>query len=345
VEAVAELLADSRQGHRVALEYAVDLRRRRLAQGTAVRRLSALRALVRLANEVGLLDWMLELPDDLQVAQGLEELAPDVAYVLPRHPMEVERLDIQHYALQEARGRNYLAPARWLSRVLDVGCGTGQWAFDLCAEFPEALVVGLDLKPGKAGAPANYCFVRSNLLQGLPFVDDSFDFVHQRLLFSGVPVEAWPTTVRELVRVCRPGGWIELVEGASRSERVGPATQRLTELLLQLNRTTGLDLDSVVFNSLERYLREAGVKEVARETVELPIGEWAGRLGSLMASDLRALFTRMSAVFTARLGIPAEECVELVRAAQLEWEEHHTIHRLAVAYGRKPAGVEGGRLR
>jgi len=72
-----------------------------------------------------------------------------VAYIVPPHPTEVDRLDVQHYALRGALGRNYVAPLEQPARILDVGTGTGQWAFDLCAEFADALVVGLDLEPSK----------------------------------------------------------------------------------------------------------------------------------------------------------------------------------------------------
>jgi hypothetical protein len=50
-------------------------------------------------------------------------------YMLPRRPSEVDRLDVQHYALREALGANYLAPVKGPALVLDVGSGTGQWAF------------------------------------------------------------------------------------------------------------------------------------------------------------------------------------------------------------------------
>jgi hypothetical protein len=43
-------------------------------------------------------------------------------YIFPRHPREVDRLDLQLYALCEALGV--------------VGCGTGQWAVDLSEELP-----------------------------------------------------------------------------------------------------------------------------------------------------------------------------------------------------------------
>src|SRR2546429_5693288 len=109
-------------------------------------------------------------------------------YLFPRHESEIDRLDVQHYALREALEGNYVAPLRRPARILDVGCGTGQWAYDLCAEFADSRVVGLDLATAKPGAPPHFAMVRGNLLDGLPFRDDSFDFVHQRLLAaSGVP--------------------------------------------------------------------------------------------------------------------------------------------------------------
>ena len=329
------LAAGPHAGGRLVLAYATDLRRRGRAPSTIERRLHTLRSLVRLAADSGLVSWLLELPHDDQIAASLPEGSADVAYVLPRHPAEIDRLDLQHYALASALGANYLAPVSRPATVLDVGAGTGQWGYDLATEYPEAMVIGLDLKLPKPGGPAAYRPVLGNVLQGLPFRDSTFDFVHQRLLFSGIPVAAWPAAVRDLVRISRPGGWIELVEGATRFEPAGPATERLTELLLRLNRSTGLDSESVVFRSLDGYLLDAGVRDVTRRTVDMPLGEWAGTVGSLMASDIRALFTRVSPVFTARFDVPASECVELVRAAQVEWEEHHTTYRMARAWGRK----------
>src|SRR2546423_928114 len=154
--------------------------------------------------------------------------------MLPRHESEIDRLDVQHYALRGALGGNYLAPVGRPAAILDVGSGTGQWAYDLCAEFPEAAVFGLDLVPGKTRArPANYRFVRANALQGLPFAGGSFDFVHQRLLVTAVPVPMWPVEVAGLLRVTRRGGGVELVEGGDQIDPKGPATGRLFELAAQ----------------------------------------------------------------------------------------------------------------
>src|SRR5215469_5661748 len=170
----------------------------------------------------------------------------EIAYMLPRHQTEIDRLDVQHYALRAAS-------------ILDVGSGTGQWAYDLCAQFPRAIVYGLDLVPGKTRErPANYRYVKANVLQGLPFADGSFDFVHQRLMVTALPVATWPDVVRDLLRVTRPGGWVELVEGGDGIEPRGPATKRLFELAAQLAATYELDWTGSVSNVLDQYLVGAG---------------------------------------------------------------------------------------
>lgn len=259
-----------------------------------------------------------------------------IAYVLPRHPAELDRLDVQHYALREALGAHYLAPIEWPARVLDVGAGTGQWGYDLCQEFSEARVVGFDLVPPKPGAPDTYRAVRGNLLQGLPFADSSFDFVHQRLMMLAVPMRAWRGVVDELVRALRPGGWLELVEGNVEYESSGPATDRLVELLRRLGRSSGIDSTGIIFRDLKDHLARSGLLRLRRMTFPVPLGDWGGRVGTLLASDSRALYLRLAPVFEAKFGISVTECYDLIWNAQREWEVRHTTYSFRVAFGQKP---------
>ncbi len=261
---------------------------------------------------------------------------PGGAYIFPRHPSERDRLDIQHYALRELLKGNYLAPVRHPAAVLDVGAGTGQWAFEVCAAFPDAMVVGLDLVRGKPGPPANYRFVQGDVLDGLPFADGRFDFVHQRFLTAGIPLASWSALLQELFRVTRPGGWVELGEALARIEPAGPATTRLTELAHRLGRPRGLDTTGVIVGELHERLRRVGAVEVRTRPVDLPIGEWGGRIGSFMASDLRAAYARLCDVFEAVLDVPREDSLRLLGAAQVEWEQLHTSLHLVLAFGRRP---------
>jgi SAM-dependent methyltransferase len=337
--AIAELLAAGPGGsRRLALDYAVALRRQGRAAATVDRRLSTLRAVVRMAMEEGLVAWVLELPsqDQVTAATGGSAVVDTAPYLFPRHPTEIDRLDVQHYALRETLGANYLAPVERATRVLDTGCGSGQWGFELSGQFPEALVVGLDLGPGKREQPAGHRFVRGNLLQGLPFRDGSFDFVHQRLLLAGLPLASWPGVVEDLVRVTRPGGWVELVEPPFEIEREGPANQRLRTFTVALAASRGMDSGRVVFDSVDGWLRQAGLVNVVRREIGVRIGEWGGQAGSLMVSDFRAAYTRLLDAMEQRSMLTAEEGRDLIQRAQEEWQHNRMLWSFAIAFGQKP---------
>jgi len=343
--AVARLLARGPGAARKAvLEYAVGLRRRGAAPATIDRRLGTLRSLVRTALDEDLIDWLLEVPSPAQITAAMEESAPEASapYIFPKHPSEVDRLDVQHYALRETLGGNFLAPVERPRRILDVGCGSGQWGLDLCEQFPDAVVVGCDLVTGKREKLSRHHWVRGNLLQGLPFGDGLFDFTHQRLLVAGVPLARWPDVVEDLVRVTRPGGWVELAEPPFEIEREGPANRRLRTLTTELSASMGLDSTRVVFDSVDRYLRDVGLRGVVRREVPVRVGEWGGQVGSLMVSNFRAAYTRLCITLERRSMISAEEGADLIRQAQDEWEHNRMLWTFAIAYGKKPGNSVAG---
>jgi SAM-dependent methyltransferase len=336
-DALADLLGRSGDNATaVALAYAVHLRRQGRATATVGRRLGTLRALARRARDAGLVGWLLDLPTDDEVSRAAMAMRPDVPYLFPPHETEVDRLDIQHYALLEALGGNYRAPIGRPARVLDVGCGSGQWAYDLCREFPDCLVVGFDLASPKPVQAHNFEFVQGNLLHGLPFADDDFDVVHQRLLAaSAVPLQLWSSVVADLVRVTRPEGWVELVESAPEIESAGPATERLFSYVRQLGRSHGLDTTSLIVRSLGDHLTRAGLADVQSQTIDVPIGDWGGQPGSLLASGVRAGMTRLMDSFREKLGVPEVESRRLIHAMCDEWNRHRGRTRFAIAFGRK----------
>ncbi len=88
----------------------------------------------------------------------------------------------------------------------------GSWSFDMATNYPRAEFTGIDISPIQPSQikPENFTFIQANLLDGLPFEDNSFDFVFQRLLVSSIPRDKWPFVVGELTRVLKPGGYLEV---------------------------------------------------------------------------------------------------------------------------------------
>jgi SAM-dependent methyltransferase len=337
--AVARLIAaGSDAGRRIILEYMIDMRRQNRALSTIERRLGTLRAVLRSAHRVGLIDWEVDVPGEQEVSMAMEQppVSADNHYLFPRHPGEIDRLDIQHHALKGTLQANHLAPVDRPDRVLDVGCGTGQWGFEMCQPLGPALVVGLDLVPSKPAQPPQYRYVRGNVMHGLPFADGQFDFVHQRLLVSGLPLASWPGVVGDLARVTRPGGWVELVEVPWEIERAGPAAQRLVVLTRELTASLGLDTTGTVHRCLHDYLHAAGMVNVVRRDVSVPVGKWGGAVGSLMVTDFRAGATRVCEVLQSRGRLTKEESRNLIQEAQQEWEKGQMSYPFAIAYAQKP---------
>ncbi|WP_376794685.1 class I SAM-dependent methyltransferase [Thermogemmatispora sp.] len=264
-------------------------------------------------------------------------------YLLPKDLGEVNRLDFQHYVMRSALHGNYLAPIQQPRRILDVGCGTGQWACELAQQFPQAEVIGLDLEPAKAAAslPANYRFVQGDVLKGLPFENDTFDFVHQRLLVLAIPLAAWRGVAQELARVTAPGGWVELVEAGTHVSHftpAGPATQQFLYLMGQLGALRGLDNEGAVLRSLDLYLHQAGLVNVNRQDIDIPLGDWGGRVGSLLSLDLREAGKAISSLIAARFQMSEQEVLALIEQAGQEWNALQTRYHVVAAYGQKPYG-------
>ena len=107
----------------------------------------------------------------------------------------------------------YLAP--WLptnGRILEVGCGSGSLAIAAGLNMPNAEVIGLDLNPDRFSHTLAELPPNVKLRQGeaghLPFPADTYDLVYSRFLLQYLSDRQG--AVREMARVCRPGGRILL---------------------------------------------------------------------------------------------------------------------------------------
>jgi demethylmenaquinone methyltransferase/2-methoxy-6-polyprenyl-1,4-benzoquinol methylase len=104
-------------------------------------------------------------------------------------------------------------------RVLDVATGTAAVAVELVRREPARTVVGVDQSPemlaaGRERVAAAGLTDRIELREGraedLPFADGEFDAVTFTYLLRYV--DDVPATLRELVRVVRPGGTVTMLE-------------------------------------------------------------------------------------------------------------------------------------
>jgi SAM-dependent methyltransferase len=154
-------------------------------------------------------------------------------------------------------------------KVLDVGCGPGTITLDLAGRVAPGRVVGLDragevLDEARATtrtAGATNVEIRQGDVLALPFADASFDVVHahQVLQHLAEPVAA----LREMARVCRPGGVVAARDSDYRAMAWYPENaglDRWLALYRQVARSNGAEPDAG--RHLGAWAHAAGLTDV-----------------------------------------------------------------------------------
>ena len=106
-------------------------------------------------------------------------------------------------------------------RILDIGCGTGTMVVMLKRQHPQTQVFGLDPDPkalARSRRKTQRAAVSAHFDQGfsdqLPYEKASFDRVFSSLMFHHLEAQDRQSTLREVVRVLKPGGSFHLLDFA-----------------------------------------------------------------------------------------------------------------------------------
>jgi len=265
----------------------------------------------------------------------------------PKDASSDQFLDFQHFIVRHVLGGNHQAPLTQPRAMLDVGCGTGRWAAEMAAEFPGARIIGLDLVLPENVEPmlvplgslaANVSFVEADALRGLPFADGAFDYVHLALLYSELPAVHWPALVREMVRVTRPGGWVECVEPGEAIYDPSPAYALSATWICALCRQRGLDPD--LGPKLRQLLWAAGLEAVTERVVPAFPDTRQTRERRLWQAQAVGVFEAVfrDPILDAGIATQAEyeRAMAAVRA-EFEAGQHANSDLIYVAYGQRGA--------
>lgn len=281
---------------------------------------------------------------------GARTIDTTSAYALPSDMLEADRLNLQHYILRYALRGNYAVPFRNIgirpTSILDVACGTGRWGAEMAREFPSANVVGIDIVPpstlspsitlGNDKPPSNYVLMDGDIRQGLPFEDNTFDYVHMRFLVVAIAETDWPGVIRELVRVTRPNGWIELIDTVMRDAVGSPAHQKFFTWFEKMTATRGFDL--AAGEHIERRLKDVGLINMKSFRFDVPIGDWGGNIGTMMRIDVESAVAGIVAP-VVQYGIASQKEADIVVHEMSEAMQHTTgsIQPFYIAFGQKAA--------
>ena len=127
--------------------------------------------------------------------------------------LTADRLHLEHFLIRTVWQSNYSSPIHEKlesgCNVLDVGCGPGAWCLDMATKYKNSKFIGLDISPifPTEIKPNNTTFQECQILDGIPYEDQTFDFSHMRFMFPSFDETQWRTyVVREVSRVLKIGG-------------------------------------------------------------------------------------------------------------------------------------------
>jgi SAM-dependent methyltransferase len=146
-------------------------------------------------------------------------------------------------------------------RVLEIGCGTGNLSLLVKRMHPQLEVTGLDPDPkalARAGRKARSAGLALRLDRGfadrLPYPDGSFDRVLSALMFHHLDADLRVASLREALRVLRPGASLHLMDFGGDSHRLHGLAR-----FARRSRTLQDNWD----DRIPALLREAGASEPA----------------------------------------------------------------------------------
>ncbi|OXV05603.1 hypothetical protein Egran_06629 [Elaphomyces granulatus] len=209
-------------------------------------------------------------------------------YPYPNDEQELDRLNVQHYLYKMANeDRLFFSPLTDPKKILDVGTGTGIWAIEMAALFPEATITGTDLSPVQPNeVPENVHFLVDDATEeDWMWGPDHFDLVHLANMGGSFscPIDIMRTAS---IRI-KPGGYLEWHEIDPRptcdDDTLPPVNpDGYSEYPLHdwvdLNEQAGKARDPPrpfrIAHQLARWMKEVGYVDVQERITKIPMNAW-----------------------------------------------------------------------
>ncbi|PPQ69967.1 hypothetical protein CVT24_003671 [Panaeolus cyanescens] len=231
-----------------------------------------------------------DIPSYFQEAAGRLFPSGRTPYPLPVDGPEQQRMNRTHEFLRLLFGAHYVDPVPSIlsqqpgqdNYVLDLCTGTGKWVMDMAEEFPHVYFRGFDIVPIATRYPLpRVTFEIEDVNTEYRWDDATFDLVHAR--FIDMAVRDFPSVIREVSRVLRPGGvflsheWgrhIDLDPSYGTIDSVNiPATRRFYDVLNEALRSARRLLPTA--HRIPGMIHASGQFTLVEESQrQVPIGTW-----------------------------------------------------------------------
>ncbi|RIA99729.1 S-adenosyl-L-methionine-dependent methyltransferase [Glomus cerebriforme] len=246
---------------------------------------------------------------------------------------------MHNYIIKYLFQSNFSAPVKEKltqgGKVLDVACGPGTWLLELASNYKESKFFGLDIKPvfPQEIKPSNLEFIKADMFDGLPFHDNEFDFTHIESVVYILTRNQWDFVFSELIRVTKPGGYIEITDLYLKINDKSLTFYKLYEGLYKscLRRNVDINLIYNLDSILKLHQNIEPIRRIEKNFIFGPNGEEAG----LIYQEVATLFlsTKMAIKdLSAEIGISEEEYKNMVRNLKEELKLTHSAEGCVIRF-------------
>ncbi|GBB85084.1 hypothetical protein RclHR1_11660004 [Rhizophagus clarus] len=255
--------------------------------------------------------------------EGQEKL---LDYYLSTDARSIDRLHMYHFLIAYIFQSNFSSPIedkliKGGCKVLDIGCGPGTWLLDLSNKYENSHFIGVDIKPifPQEIKPKNLEFIEVDVTNGLSFRDDEFDFTHVENMGIIFTPEQWDFVLSEIIRVTKPGGYIEVSDRRNSYVGEGPIFRKISDALWASCSERNIDTNLIYDLDLKIEL-QPNIGKVHRIENDLIIGPNGGKIGLIFQDLVFSYYLSEMAIknLSEEIGISEEEYKNMVEKDLIE---------------------------
>ena len=150
---------------------------------------------------------------------------------------------------------------------------------DFADEFPNAEVTGTDITPIQPSwVPPNCKFVIEDCNKEWTFNDNTFDFIHCRMMF-GV-IQDWEDFFRQAYRTSKPDGWVESFVSCTTfmcdddTLKENSASAQWAPIFNAGGKKLGRTFEVYENDLQQKGMEKAGFVDITVKEFYIPIGVW-----------------------------------------------------------------------
>ncbi|CAG8755691.1 6128_t:CDS:2, partial [Gigaspora rosea] len=230
-------------------------------------------------------------------------IAKDFTYTFPNDNQEASRFNDSIKLMKQLFNSNYSAPVEKLlshgAKVLEIGTGGGFWLADMSKSFPMSTFLGLDIS-------TTFHQFRDNQLD---------------------------THLREIFRVVKPGGWIEIFGTPTEIVNAGPASKAFIKLVRKCYQFNGLD-PSIV-HAYPNKLRSLKIKNVQVVETQYYLSHHNTTSDNKESSLLLATAESLRVMIKMAVGYTDEQYDAILRGMAIEQKTLNMSVRCIRIFGQK----------